>query len=84
MLVDLTQDLIRELCENPGCALMVQQRLIPTLVSIMQANDDKVPGGMQSVAIDMLETIVRTQQSPLSEGVHLNSLSCFASIFTIV
>ena len=78
MLVELTQDLIRELCENPGCAGMVQQRILPTLVSILQANDDKVPGGMQSVAIDMLESIIRTQQAPLTEGIVLVcDLTCF-------
>ena len=50
MLVSLSQDLIGVLADNPGCIEPVQQRVLPTIISILQATDDKVPTGLQSVS----------------------------------
>ena len=50
LIVSLAEDLFKVLSENPGCRDAVQQRLVPTLVSIMGASSDKIPVGMQSVS----------------------------------
>lgn len=53
LIVGLSQDIFRELCQNPGCVSMVQQRLIPTITSILQASPDKIPMGLQSVRVPL-------------------------------
>lgn len=45
----------------------MQMRLIPTLVSIMQAPADKIPAGLCATAIDILTTVVRNTKPPLSQ-----------------
>jgi len=68
LVVSLTLDLFRELAENEAIVSQVETRLVPTLVSVLQAQDDKVPTGIQSVALDMIETLVRAHPLPLSDG----------------
>ena len=51
LLVSLCQDVFQVLSENEACIGPVQQRLVPTLVSILQAPVDKVPIGMQAVCL---------------------------------
>ncbi|XP_063612464.1 importin-9-like isoform X2 [Penaeus indicus] len=67
VLVALVQDVVRELCQNPGCTTTLQTKFIPTLASILNASTDKVPPGMQAVALDMLEVMVRSSSPPLGE-----------------
>ncbi|CAL4085549.1 unnamed protein product, partial [Meganyctiphanes norvegica] len=67
VLVALVQDVVRELCSNPGCVTTLQTKFIPTLSSILNANADKVPPGMQAVALDMVEVMVRSSVPPLGE-----------------
>jgi len=49
LLVSLAQDVFTVLAKNELCISALQQRLLPTLLSILQATSDKVPFGMQSV-----------------------------------
>lgn len=42
VLVALVQDVVRELCQNPGCITTLQTKFIPTLASILNASTDKV------------------------------------------
>lgn len=42
VLVALVQDVVRELCQNPGCTTTLQTKFIPTLASILNASTDKV------------------------------------------
>ncbi|XP_013378770.1 importin-9 isoform X2 [Lingula anatina] len=68
LVVSLVQDTFAQLSKNSECREPLQQRLLPTLVSILQAAPDKIPMGLQSTALDMLETCVRHSGSPISDA----------------
>ncbi|XP_067683421.1 importin-9-like [Haliotis asinina] len=65
-IVSLVQDMIKELAENPGCSAALEQRLVPTLISILRSATDTVMPGLTAVSLDMLTTLVRGSQTPLS------------------
>lgn len=67
ILVSICQDIFKELCRNPLCCGALQQRLLPTIISILQASLDKIPSGLQAVSLDVLQTIVRSSAPPLAE-----------------
>jgi len=50
LLVSLAQDVFTVLAKNEQCIVPLQQRLLPTLLSVLQATSDKLPFGMQSVS----------------------------------
>ncbi|KAF6722476.1 Importin-9 [Oryzias melastigma] len=58
------QDIFKELAQIEGCQGPMQMRLIPTLVSIMQAPPDKIPTGLCATSIDILTTVVRKHKTP--------------------
>uniref|UniRef100_A0A4D5RS71 Putative importin 9 n=1 Tax=Ixodes scapularis TaxID=6945 RepID=A0A4D5RS71_IXOSC len=68
VLVSICQDIFKELCHNSLCCSQLQQRLLPTIISILQAPLDKIPSGIQSVSLDVLQTLVRSSSLPLSEA----------------
>ncbi|KAK5608766.1 Importin 9 [Crenichthys baileyi] len=63
----LAQDIFKELAQIEGCQGPMQMRLIPTLISIMQAPPDKIPSGLCATSVDILATVVRNTKPPLSE-----------------
>ncbi|NP_001087649.1 importin 9 L homeolog [Xenopus laevis] len=67
VVASLAQDIFKELAQIPQCQNPMQMRLIPTLVSIMQAPAEKIPSGLCATAIDILTTVVRNTKPPLSE-----------------
>ncbi|CAB1353367.1 unnamed protein product, partial [Coregonus sp. 'balchen'] len=67
VVASLAQDIFKELAQIEACQGPMQMRLIPTLVSIMQAPPDKIPSGLCATAIDILTTVVRHTKPPLSE-----------------
>ncbi|KAM7422931.1 hypothetical protein PAMA_010801 [Pampus argenteus] len=67
VVASLAQDIFKELAQIEGCQGPMQMRLIPTLVSIMQAPSDKIPSGLCATSIDILTTVVRNTKPPLSE-----------------
>ncbi|XP_029288165.1 LOW QUALITY PROTEIN: importin-9 [Cottoperca gobio] len=67
VVASLAQDIFKELAQIEGCQGPMQMRLIPTLVSIMQAPPDKIPSGLCAPSIDILTTVVRNTKAPLSE-----------------
>ena len=48
------------IAKTPGCAASLEARLVPTLVSILEAQGDKVTMGLQSAAMDILLVLVRS------------------------
>jgi len=68
VIVELAQDIFRELSQNEACLGPLQHRLVPTLISILQSALDKVPSGLHAVALDVVETLVRASQPPLSDA----------------
>ncbi|MXQ88070.1 hypothetical protein E5288_WYG017119 [Bos mutus] len=67
VVASLSQDVFKELSQIEACQGPMQTRLIPTLVSIMQAPADKIPAGLCATAIDILTTVVRSTKPPLSQ-----------------
>ncbi|KAK2915275.1 hypothetical protein Q8A73_005869 [Channa argus] len=67
VVASLAQDIFKELAQIEGCQGPMQMRLIPTLISIMQAPPDKIPSGLCATSIDILTTVVRNTKPPLSE-----------------
>lgn len=51
VVASLAQDIFKELAQIEACQDAMQMRLIPTLVSIMQAPADKIPAGLCAVSI---------------------------------
>jgi hypothetical protein len=67
VITSVSQDIFKVLSQNQECVLPLQTKLVPTLVSILQNQDGKVPSGLQSVTLDVLQTLVRSSPKPLSE-----------------
>jgi len=60
VLTSLIEDIFKVIATStPECAASLESRLIPTLVSILDAEGDKVSTGLQAVALDILQTLVR-------------------------
>jgi hypothetical protein len=68
VLTALVQDTFKVLSQNEGCLTALQTRLLPTLVSILDSQGEAMSPGLQSVALDVLQTLVRSSASPLSEA----------------
>lgn len=60
VLTSLAQDIFKVVSLTPGCGAPLEARLVPTLVSILDAAGDKVALGLQAVALDVLQTLVRS------------------------
>ncbi|CAG2115900.1 unnamed protein product [Medioppia subpectinata] len=69
LLIGCAQDVLAELCKNDKCILPLQQRLVPTLVSILQPSQmvESVMA-LQPTSLDILATIVRNSPLPLSDA----------------
>ena len=66
VLNSLAEDIFKAIARTPGCADSLEARLVPTLVSILEAQGDKVTMGLQSVAMDILQVLVRSYGSSSS------------------
>lgn len=67
MVASLAQDIFKELAQIEGCQGPMQMRLIPTLVSIMQAPPDKIPSGLCAVSVQGHKKTQVYEKSQLSE-----------------
>ncbi|XP_041347809.1 importin-9-like [Gigantopelta aegis] len=65
-IVSLVQDVFKVLASNEACSALLEQKLVPTLVSILRAPSDKVLPGMTSVVLDVLTTLVRCSKGHIS------------------
>ncbi|GFY70331.1 importin-9 [Trichonephila inaurata madagascariensis] len=66
VLITMAEEIFKQLSKTPGARAPMQQRLLPTLVSILQAQPMKVPLGLQAASLDVLQTIVRSSPRPLA------------------
>ena len=67
VVTSLAQDIFKVIASTLGCTDALEARLVPTLVSILEAEGDKVTLGLQAVALDILQTLVRAY-APSSAG----------------
>lgn len=58
------QDLIKALCQRKQCLGPLQEKFIPTIVSILALQGEQC-GEKQDIALDVLNTIVRYTEPPL-------------------
>ena len=72
VITSLAEDIFKVIASTPGYCGPLEGRLIPTLVSILDAEGDKVTSALQSVALDILQALVRGAGS--NKGVELSQL----------
>lgn len=60
------QDILKIWSQNPFCLLPLQEKMVPTLVSILNLQGEQTNAPMQDIALDVLETIVKFSKAPLS------------------
>ena len=53
------------LAKTEGCLAPLEARLVPTLVSILNASEDK--NGLKGIALDVQSCLVRSAPLPLSD-----------------
>lgn len=66
-LLGLVQEILKILSQNPYCLQPLQEKIIPTLVSILNLQGEKTSAPMQEIALDVLETVVKYSKPPLSD-----------------
>ncbi len=84
LLIAVAQDVFAELCKNDKCVLPLEQRLIPTLISILQPSQaSEAVVSLQPTSLEILSTIVKNSPLPLSEALMLRAfpaaISCILS-----
>ena len=68
-LIACAQDVFAELCKNDKCVLPLEQRIIPTIVSILQPSQrTETVNALQPTSLEILTTIVRNSPVPLSDA----------------
>uniref|UniRef100_A0A1A9WEJ2 Importin N-terminal domain-containing protein n=1 Tax=Glossina brevipalpis TaxID=37001 RepID=A0A1A9WEJ2_9MUSC len=72
-ILEVVQELIKALCQNPHCLQPLQDKFISTIVSILSLKDEQANTAKQDIALDVLTTIVRYSQAPLSSALIENA-----------
>ncbi|XP_037952610.1 importin-9 [Teleopsis dalmanni] len=65
-ILEILQEMIKAISQNPSCQQSLQEKFIPTLVSILQLEGDLAKAGKQDIALDILTSIVKHSAAPLS------------------
>lgn len=65
--------MIKALSQNPLCLQPLQEKFIPTIVSILNLQGDQANCAKQDIALDVLTTIVKYSQAPLSNALVENA-----------
>lgn len=67
-ILELVQDLLKKLSQNPYCLQPLQERIIPTLVSILNMRGQQASMSMQEIALDVMATIVKYSKPPICDA----------------
>lgn len=67
-LLELVQDLLKILSQNPYCLQPLQERIIPTLVSILNMRGQQANFSMQEIALDVMATVVKYSKAPICDA----------------
>lgn len=65
-ILEHVQDILKIWSQNPFCLEPLQEKVVPTLVSILNLQGEQTNVPMQDIALDVLETIVKYSKTPLS------------------
>lgn len=60
------QDILKIWSQNPYCLASLEEKMIPTLVNILNMHSEQTQAPMQDIALDVLETIAKYSKPPLS------------------
>ncbi|XP_058460644.1 importin-9 isoform X2 [Malaya genurostris] len=71
-ILELVQDILKILSQNPFCLVPLQEKIIPTLVSILNSEGEQT-STMQDIALDILSTVVKYSRGPLSSNIVENA-----------
>lgn len=58
-ILEHVQDILKIWSQNPFCLQPLQEKMVPTLVNMLNATGDQVNAPLQDIALDVLETIVK-------------------------
>ncbi|XP_055384402.1 importin-9 [Condylostylus longicornis] len=72
-ILEIVQDMLKALSQNPLCLQPLQEKIIPTLVSILNLQGEMTNTSKQDIALDVLTTIVKYSQPPLSDNLIENA-----------
>ncbi|XP_024868417.1 importin-9 isoform X2 [Temnothorax curvispinosus] len=69
-ILDICQDIFKDLTQNPSCIEPLQTRIIPTLTSMMAITpmNKSKDEGSRAVALDVLKVLVQYSPTPLSNA----------------
>ncbi|KAL6255029.1 hypothetical protein P5V15_013362 [Pogonomyrmex californicus] len=69
-ILDICQDIFKDLTQNPSCIEPLQSRIIPTLTSMMAITpmNKSKDEGSRAVALDVLKVLVQYSPTPLSNA----------------
>lgn len=71
-ILELVQDILKILSQNPFCLVPLQEKIIPTIVSILSSAGEQT-STMQDIGLDILGTVVRYSRGPLSSSMIENA-----------
>lgn len=67
-LLEHVQDILKNLCQNPFCLRPLQEKIVPTLVSILNLQGEHSNNAMQEIALDILCTLVKFSEAELPDA----------------
>lgn len=67
-ILELMQEMIKALSQNPHCLGPLQEKIIPTLVSILNVQGEHSNITKQDIALDVLTTVVKYSKPPLGDN----------------
>lgn len=65
-ILELVQDLLKIFSQNAYCQQPLQEKIIPTITSILNMQGSQANTSMQEISLDVLQTIVKYSKPPLS------------------
>lgn len=71
-ILEIIQDILKKLSQNSYCLDKLQEKIIPTLVSILNVQSGQT-ASMQDISLDVLQTIVKYSTAPLSDNLIENA-----------
>uniref|UniRef100_A0A8C2T3W4 Lysine demethylase 5B n=1 Tax=Coturnix japonica TaxID=93934 RepID=A0A8C2T3W4_COTJA len=83
VVASLAQDIFKELAQIEACQGPMQMRLIPTLVSIMQAPADKIPAGLCAVSATVVPELSLWREGKLQEGGEISISNCLRAYVSV-
>ncbi|KAG5682316.1 hypothetical protein PVAND_011675 [Polypedilum vanderplanki] len=66
LLIEHILDIVKIWAQNPNCSISLQDKIVPTMIKILNLETENTNAPTQDIALDVLETIVKYSRAPLS------------------